>query len=525
MSTTRGAVSAGDLSAVVAQAARRFGDRPALTTPQGWSLSYSQLDRFADSAAAGLARRGIGPGDVVALVLPSGCEYAVAFVALARIGAITVGVNPVLAPAERATACDVAGPKLVLTHQELSDRLPSDRTVVIEQADAPDRVLADVRLGNDEPLPRPVPADPNRDVAIVLTSGTTGRPKGAVFKQRHLAAVTRYDLGPRAGEWGGGTPMLAGTQFAHVGFMTKFPWYVRTGAELLLLGRWRAADVLDIVEATRMPVIGGVAPQLALMLRDARFDERDFSAVRALIMGGAPSPPALVAEARRRFDAAYSIRYSSTESGGVGTGTAFDAPDDEALHTVGRPRQGMALAIRDAEGHDLDVGEVGEVCLRSDAAMDRYWDDPATTARSLRNGWLYTGDLGSIDATGCLRLVGRDSEMYLRGGENVHPMQVEAVLGDHPLVGAIAIAPRPDEVMGNRGVAVVVPADPTRPPTLDDLRAFAADDLARFELPEDLVIIDALPLTPGHKLDRRALAARTLTLTRREPVRSTHDRP
>ncbi|HET8929293.1 MAG TPA: fatty acid--CoA ligase family protein, partial [Acidimicrobiales bacterium] len=216
---------------------------------------------------------------------------------------------------------------------------------------------------------------------------------------------------------------------------------------------------------------------------------------------------ALVTEARERFGAAYSIRYSSTESGGVGTGTAFDAPDAEAFHTVGRPRPGMRLAIRDDDGRDVPAGTIGEVCLRSDAAMDRYWRDPMATARALQDGWLHTGDVGAIDHDGCLRLVGRDSDMYLRGGENVFPAQVEAVLADHPKVREVAIAPRRDEVMGNRGVAVVVPADPDHPPTLDELRSFAAHDLARFKLPEDIEIMAALPLTPGHKLDRRALGA------------------
>lgn len=493
------------LSKVVADAAGRFGERPALTTQAGWSLTYTQLDRFANETAAGLAHRGVGAGDVVALVLPSGCAYAVAYVALARLGAVTVGVNPVLAPTERRAAGDVTGPKLVLAADHLAAGLPTDRTEIVATASSPDAVLAGVR--RDATDFTPVPDDADRDLAIVLTSGTTGRPKGAVFKGRHLDAVTRYDLGPRAHDWGGGGPMLAGTQFAHVGFMTKFAWYVRTGAELLVLDRWRAADVLDIVEATRMPVIGGVAPQIALLLRDDRFDARDLSAVQALVVGGAPSPPALVAEARERFGAAYSIRYSSTESGGVGTGTAFDAPDAEALHTVGRPRAGMGLAIRDDEGREVPVGTIGEVCLRSDAAMDRYWDDPVATAHALRDGWLHTGDVGSIDEHGCLRLVGRDSDMYLRGGENVFPAQVEAVLAEHPLVRDVAVTPRPDEVMGNRGVAVIVPADPARPPTLDELRAFAADDLARFKLPEDLVVVDALPLTAGHKLDRRALRA------------------
>ena len=220
-------------------------------------------------------------------------------------------------------------------------------------------------------------------------------------------------------------------------------------------------------------------------------------------MGGAPSPPALVEEARRRFDAAYSIRYSSTESGGLGTGTAFDADDDEALHTVGRPRPGIEVALRDDEDADVAAGEVGEVCLRSPAVMSGYWNDPEATAAALVDGWLHTGDLGRIDGAGCLVLAGRKKEMFIRGGYNVFPMEVEGVLADHPGVADVAVVPAPDDVMGEVGVAVVVPADPAAPPTLDDLRAHAGERLAHHKQPERLLLVDELPLTAMQKLDRR----------------------
>jgi acyl-CoA synthetase (AMP-forming)/AMP-acid ligase II len=139
--------------------------------------------------------------------------------------------------------------------------------------------------------------------------------------------------------------------------------------------------------------------------------------------------------------------------------------------------------------------------------MAGYWRDPAATAEALRDGWLHTGDLGSIDDAGCLRLVGRAKEMFIRGGYNVYPLEVEAVLSQHPAVAEVAVAPRPDEVMGEIGVAVVVPRDATLPPSLDDLRAFAADRLAAHKLPEALRLVAALPLTAMQKLDRRALAA------------------
>jgi acyl-CoA synthetase (AMP-forming)/AMP-acid ligase II len=229
--------------------------------------------------------------------------------------------------------------------------------------------------------------------------------------------------------------------------------------------------------------------------------------VKTIIVGAAPSPPALVHEARERFGAAYSIRYSSTECGGVGTGTAFDAPDAEALYTVGRPRPPVELSIRDADGRPVADGEVGEVCLRSPCVMAGYWNDPEATATALRDGWLHSGDLGHLDDAGCLRLVGRAKEMFIRGGYNVYPLEVEAVLSEHPAVAEVAVVPRPDEVMGEIGVAVVVPRDPAAPPTVDELRTFAQDRLSHHKLPEHVRVVDALPLTPMQKLDRRTLAA------------------
>ena len=177
--------------------------------------------------------------------------------------------------------------------------------------------------------------------------------------------------------------------------------------------------------------------------------------------------------------------------------TAFDAPDEEALYTVGRPRPGVEVRID--EGND-------ELLLRSPAAMSGYWRDPERTAATLVDGWLRTGDLAELDDRGCLRIVGRTTDMYIRGGYNVHPQEVEAVLVEHPSVAAIAVVPKAHDVFGEIGVAVVVPSTSAAVPTLDDLRSFGAARLASYKLPESVVIVDSLPLTTMDKLDRRALA-------------------
>ncbi|MEO7429099.1 MAG: fatty acid--CoA ligase family protein, partial [Acidimicrobiales bacterium] len=324
--------------------------------------------------------------------------------------------------------------------------------------------------------------------------------------ERQLAAVTRIDAADAWGDPGAPpTPMLASTQFAHVGFMTKLPWYLRTGTTTHVLPRWAAADTLACVAEQRITTLGAVAPQVALLLRED-LDAYDLTCLQALIVGAAASPPALVREARLRLAPGYSIRYSSTESGGCGTGTAFDADDEEALHTVGMPRGGIEMTIQDDAGGPVPAGEVGEVWLRSPTVLSEYWEDPEATAAALVDGWLRTGDLGRIDDRGNLRLAGRKKEMFIRGGYNVYPAEVEAVLADHPAVAEVAVVPRADDVMGEIGVAVIVPADPAAPPSLDDLRSFLEPSLARYKLPEALRIVAELPLTPMQKIDRRALA-------------------
>ncbi|MFM7063151.1 MAG: class I adenylate-forming enzyme family protein, partial [Actinomycetes bacterium] len=495
------------LATTVRGAAARFGERAAVLAPDG-RLTYAELEDRSRAAAAGLRSAGVRPGDLVALVLPSGGDWAVAAVAVDRVGGVVAGVSPRLAAPERAGLVDVLRPRLVLADPALVDGLPLRTAVVTVAAGGRCAELAD---GNDDAPdpdePDDVLDDPDRPTLVCCTSGTTGRPKGALFRVGQLQAVARIDLGDDAlDRWDGGSPMLASTEFAHVGMVGKFPWYFRLGATLVVMERWRPDEALRLVAEHRMPVLGVVAPQLALMLRSPLADELDLSCVQTVIAGGAPSPPALVKDAVARLGCHYSIRYSSTESGGVGLATPADADERQATRTVGRPRPGVEARVVDEDGRELGPDEVGELQLRSPATMVGYWNDPdATSATLTPDGWLRTGDLATVDPTGCVTLAGRRTEMYIRGGYNVFPAEVEAVLGEHPLVAAVAVATRPDDVLGETGVAVVVPADPAAPPTLEGLREYAGQALARHKLPDDLVLVDELPLTAGTKLDRRAL--------------------
>lgn len=493
------------LAETLAEAARRFGGRDALVTEDGWSLTYRQLDGLSDEVAVGLARRGLGPGRVLSLVLPAGPEHIVAYLAAARLGAVTAAVNPRLTPGERRAVLGAAHPDLVLATPELAPEggPPEGAELVeVEEAASAGDLLAGLRVGGE--APPPLEADPDRPIAIVFTSGTTGLPKGAVFAGRQIAFITRCDVGE---EWGGGGKALAGSALAHLGPTTKLAGNLQRGSTQYLTRQFKASTALRRIAELGIAAVGGVPTQVALMLRDPDFDRLNLSSVRAIIMGGGPATPALIREARRRFGVPVAVRYSCTEAG-IGTGTTFADPDEDAEVSVGRAQPGVTLGVVDADGRPVPEGEVGEVCLASPAVMSGYWRDEEATAAALGpDGAVRTGDLGWVDEQGRLHLAGRARERYVRGGYNVYPMEVEAVLAEHPALAGVAVVGRPDPVMGEVGVAVVVPAAGADAPDVAALRAFAADRLARYKLPDEVRVADALPLTAMDKLDRRALEA------------------
>ncbi|HTO00635.1 MAG TPA: class I adenylate-forming enzyme family protein [Microthrixaceae bacterium] len=501
------------LAKIARVAAQHFGDRSVVVSPEG-NLSYSELDEYASRLSIALRGRGVGEGDVVALVLPSGGDWLVAATAVSRLGAIFAGVSPILTPRERGELQSLVSPRLTLTDSDLVDGLSLRSEIAIIPKGTrgqtlnlePDPQRDEAAIGFEVEAPGLLPADEDRPAVICFTSGTTGRAKAALYRERQLNAIQRMDLGEGFEQiWGGGAPMLASTQFAHVGMSTKFPWYLRLGSTLHVMERWRADEALRLVASERMPTIGAVAPQLALMLRSPLMDELDLSCVQTVVAGGASSPVPLVRAIRERLGAGYSIRYSSTETGGVGLATDARSDDESEWGTVGTPRPLVEVRIADESDNELSRGMTGELQLRSPAVMDGYWNDPKATLAALTDDrWLRTGDLASIDENGRVVLCGRQSDMYIRGGYNVFPSEVEAILLEHPLVDDVVVVPQPDEVMGERGLAMVVPADRDRLPTLDDLRTHAATQLSSHKLPESILIIAEVPLTSAQKIDRMA---------------------
>ncbi len=487
---------------------------PATAAGPRRALTFAAWDRAADGVAGLLAAAGVTRGSVVCLVLPSSIDYMVCYAAAARLGAVTSGVNPRLGAAEVRSILDRTLPAV---------------TVVDDGAEVPDgpvgtvfhRSAAVAAAGGPPPADRPrlEPTDP---VAVVWTSGTTGLPKGAVFDHRRLAAVAA-GADPLSEP---GDRRLSPLPFAHVGSMTR-AWDEAANAVTTVITPtpWRAADAVRIMEEERITVAQGVPTQWALVMARPDLDAADLSSLRVAGTGASRAPAELVAAMRTRMGVPVVVRYTSTEAS-LGTGTVPGDPDELVAVSVGRPVPGVELAVVDDDGAPVATGEVGRVRLRSAAVMLGYWGGPptgpgaggvvydaaATRAVLAGDGWLTTGDFGRLDQGGNLHLVGRANELYLRGGYNVYPAEVEAALGTHPAVAQVAVVGAPDPVLGEVGVAFVVPeagSTPTDAGALrDELRAHARASLADYKAPDRVVVCDALPLTSMMKVDKRALADR-----------------
>ena len=481
-------------------------------------LTYRDWDVLADRLAAGLAAHGVGHGSVVALLLPSTPLYLIAYLGAAGLGAVTTGLNVRYRRSEIGHVLQRSGARLLLAVDRWHDvdfrrivesvrgELPELREVLWLDAADLQRSTAGVVDSLGAPTATAAAVDPDDPAAIVFTSGTTGAPKGACYTHASLLAVADIE----ARRHPDGLPrfqkhLAPGLSFAHVGTMTRIAVQIANLGSSLIHDTFDVRAILAAIERERLTHLGGIPTQLIALLDHPDRARRDLSSLRSVLVGGAPAAPSLIRRIQDELGAEVSVRYSSTEVGIATASVAGDSPEVVAT-TVGRATPGVELRIVDEGNHPLPVGATGEVVVRSPATMREYWRDPDATAATIdAGGWVHTGDLGHLDAANYLHLTGRRSEMYIRGGFNVHPGEVEERLGQHPKVARAAVVGVPHATLGEVGWAFVVPRDPAEPPTLAELRAFVGDELASFKRPDGLTLLDDVPLTPMFKVDRRAL--------------------
>ncbi|HEX6472372.1 MAG TPA: AMP-binding protein [Streptosporangiaceae bacterium] len=396
------------LRMLAGEAARRHGRREAFVGA-GRRITFAQLDRLSDAVAAGLAHRGVLPGDVVAIALPPIPEYAVCALAVGKLAAIAAGYDPRLPPDALARLHEVVVPCLTIAAPDL---WLSGELVTVEpsggprgggRGTSPEHALG--RLARPEAPPPPLPPDPYRPIMIV-TAGPAAAPRGAIFGGRQLEAIRLVEAG---GRWGGGEPRLLDPDLGE--FLIRLPTVLQSGATIYAVAApGDPAAVAAELRATAelgLSALTGAPERLAAMLAHPLAPELEFPALREVVMVG-PAPDAtLVRALRERFEVPVRTRYCPVEAG-LGVATGRDGPPEDAETTVGRPPPGVTVAIRDAADRPVAGGRTGEVLLRSGAVMSGYWNDPAATARTItKDGFVRTGALGRLDEGGRLHLTGQ----------------------------------------------------------------------------------------------------------------------
>jgi len=470
-----------DTLAMLEAAAAVHGNIEAYVEP-GARITFAEWIDRARGVAAQFADLGVGKGDVVVLWLPSGIDYATCYAAAAMIGAITAGVNPRLGRREIESILRHADPALIVADERLGALLNTGHRFL------PRGSLSTDTSGSAPPLVELTRRDP---VALIFTSGTTGAPKGAVFDADRLAAGAAA-AGVMSAPY---DRRLTSTPFAHAGYMFKLWDQLVWGSTLVVPPTpWSPEGMFDILRDERVSVAGAVPTQWAKLLDVEGVSPHAVPHLRIGVVATAPAPPELVRRVAERIGVPLVVRYAMTECPTISGTEPNDAPEIQ-FRTVGRPAAGMEVRVADDGG----------VEVRGPCVMRGYWRNAELTAEVLRDGWLRTGDVGALGADGNLALVGRSGDMYIRGGYNVHPGEVERALSGHAAVKHAAVVGRSAPVIGEIGVACVVPADATRPPTLAELRAHVADELADYKAPDELLIVDELPLTAMLKPDRLAL--------------------
>jgi fatty-acyl-CoA synthase len=464
----------------------------------GEATTYGTLDARTELLAAGLRARGLTPGDRVASLTANRPEHVELLLACAKAGLALVPCNWRLTVPELRDQLDDAAPALLLVdpaHAEKAAGL-GVRTAPLDR-DGLDALAAPARAR--EPVADDAP------LLIVYTSGTTGRPKGAVLTHANCF-WTNLAL-DRTVPIGHDDVVLGILPQFHVGGWNVQPLLALwAGATLVLERSFDADRALALIAAEGVSTMMGVPANYAAMAAAEGFAAADLSTLRSAIVGGAAMPEPLLATYHER-GVAIVQGYGLTEA--APNVLCLAAEDAVAFAGwAGHPYPHVEVALRDPDGGGLLEGPAtGELVVRGPNVFPGYWRDPVATAATFADGWLLTGDLAERDATGRYAIRGRRKELYISGGENVAPAEVERALAAHPAVAEAAVVGVPDERWGETGAAFVVAAagatvDPAQ------LRAYAAERLAPFKVPRTVAVVDALPRTALGKVQRTALRER-----------------
>ena len=484
---------------------------------EGRSTPFADFDRHTDQVANALLAEGLVKGDRIAYVGKNSDHYFELLFGAAKAGVVLAPIGWRLAPREIAYILGDAEARMVFVGPEL---LAHVRDVAVLMLDQPVVIAMEA---NDYGHPvfeawrdaaectRPATHITSADIAIQLyTSGTTGRPKGAMLTHNNI-------LGPRKlaaaadmawNRWGPGDVSLVAMPVAHIGGTGWGVVGLVNGAKGVVAREFDPTKVLDFIEKDRVSKMFMVPAALQIVVRQPRARRVDYSRLTHILYGAAPIPLDLLRECIAVFGCGFVQQYGMTET----TGTVVYLPPQDhdpagnaRMRSAGLPMPGVELKVLGADGQALPTGEVGEIAIRSPANMAGYWKLPEATADTIgEDGWLRTGDAGYIDADGYLFIHDRVKDMIISGGENIYPAEVESAVYGHPHVAEVAVIGVPDDTWGE-AVKAVVALKPGAPSDPEDIIAFAKTRIAGFKAPKTIDFVAVLPRNASGKILRREL--------------------
>ncbi|MBM3554149.1 MAG: long-chain fatty acid--CoA ligase [Alphaproteobacteria bacterium] len=486
----------------------------------GLRLSFREHNARANRCADALARLGIEKGDRVAILMANSAEYMEIFYALAKLGAICVPLNWRLAVAELEYILGHSGSTVLIFG---SDHAAS--AAAIERGRAPGvRVSSFVYCGHGQPplsdahdfralRDRASAVEPARAAGgddplfIMYTSGTTGRPKGAVHT--HGTVLWAMITQAASEEVRREDRFITVMPMYHVGALVPVIFGAYMGFTIVSVKEFQPSQYWRLIESEKVTVTLMVAAMVAALLHVPEKDSCDHSSLRWTMIGAAPVPPPMIVALEAMGIKVHQV-YGLTET----CGPACLITGDEALRRTGSTGKGFFhtdVRVVDAHGRDIRPGEVGEVIVSAKHNMKEYWNDPKATADAVKDGWLHTGDAARVDGDRFIYIVDRIKDMIISGGENVYPAEVEGVIASHPGVKEVGVVGVPDERWGEVPVAFIVKAD--RALSAESVLDHLSSRLAKYKTPKKIEFVDALPRNPSGKIlkrDLRDLAGREL---------------